>query len=163
MFVLPYFLSLNLIRIYYVMSMPVSHQSWGPGLCADLGCVPIGCGWAGDVPESTAESTVQQVGYGGMVGWWEVPLVMLWKRPNTRLLVLWLRHFSAMFEWGRASPFSFLASVDILMNYIIFVCRLYPWASGMWTLLLGNAAKTFPEGRWLPSRFDWDGSSDSCG
>ena len=32
-----FFLSLNLIRIYYVMSMPVSHQSWGPGLCADLG------------------------------------------------------------------------------------------------------------------------------
>ena len=85
-----------------------------------LGCAPIGCGWAGDVPESTAESTVLQVGYGGMVGWWEVPLVMLWKRPNTGLLFSWLRPFSAMFEWGRASPFSFLASVDILMNYIIF-------------------------------------------
>lgn len=25
-----------------------------------LGCAPIGCGWAGDVPESTAESTVLQ-------------------------------------------------------------------------------------------------------
>ena len=36
-----------------------------------LGCAPIGCGWAGDVPESTAESTVLQVGYGGMVGWWD--------------------------------------------------------------------------------------------
>lgn len=68
MFVLPYFY--HWIWSEFIMWCPCLRliKVEVPVSALILGCAPIGCGWAGDVPESTAESTVLQVGYGGMVG-----------------------------------------------------------------------------------------------